>query len=94
MGTLRYKIISGQYLGHHKKKNVLFDFLPSFTYTLGGIREERHSMFFIIFLFPGNCHSEPDAELITGFNLKSFIVKFRLYKAANHFPTLSAMGLR
>lgn len=49
-------------------------------------------MFFIICLFPGNCHSEPDTELITEFNLKSFIVKVRLYNAANHFPMLSVMG--
>lgn len=51
-------------------------------------------MFFIICLFPGNCHSETDAKLIMRFNLKSFTVKVRLHNAANCFPMLSVMGWR
>lgn len=37
-------------------------------------------------LFPGSHHSEPNVKLVTGFNLKSFTRRTRLYDAANHFP--------
>lgn len=46
-----FTIISGDSLGHHKNKNVLFDFLLNFTYRLGGIREERHLVCFLLFVY-------------------------------------------
>lgn len=94
MGTQILTIISGKYLDHYKNKNGLFDFLLNFKYRFDVIREERHLVCFYDLFISGNNHSEPNAKLIMGFNLKSFRWRTSLLNAANHCPMLSIMVLR
>ena len=49
-------------------------------------------MFFVVCLFPGSHHSEPNAKSIMGFNLKSFILRTKLHNVANHFPHVINYG--
>lgn len=51
MGTLTFTIIPGKYLGHRKRKKVLFDFLSNFMYRFDCMKEERHLVCFLLFAY-------------------------------------------